>query len=114
MARYVPMQGDIVWVDFNPQSGHEQAGRRPALVLSATEYNRKVGLMICCPLTNQVKGYPFEVAMKGVKSVSGVALADQIKSLDWRARNAEKKARVPAKVLAEVIAKTNALLRIEQ
>jgi len=113
MARYVPKLGDVVWIDFNPQSGHEQAGRRPALVLSATEYNRKVGLMICCPLTNQVKGYPFEVPLEGTAEVSGFALADQIKSLDWRARNAKKKARAPKGVLAEAIAKTNALLRIE-
>ena len=79
-------------------TGHEQAGRCPALVPSATEYNRKVGLMICCPLTNQVKGYPFEVPVEGTAEVSGVALADQVKSLDWRARNAKKKARAPKRV----------------
>ena len=81
MRRYVPKQGDIVWVDFNPQSGHEQAGRRPALVLSATEYNRKVGLMLCCPLTNQVKGYPFEVAMERLVAISSQAV-DYIEQAD--------------------------------
>jgi mRNA interferase MazF len=110
----VPKQGDVVWVDFNPQVGHEQAGRRPALVLSATAYNKKTSLMVCCPLTNQEKGYPFEVSMESVRGVSGVALADQIKSLDWKARKAEKKGHVPKKVLLEVIAKANALLKIER
>jgi mRNA interferase MazF len=113
MAEYVPQQGDVVWLDFDPQAGHEQKGRRPALVLSPGRYNRVAGLMVCCPMTNQVKGYPFEVAMKAVRGVSGVALADQLKSLDWRARRAEKKGRVTKPVLAEALAKARALLDAE-
>ena len=114
MPIYVPKQGDVVWLDFDPQAGHEQAGHRPALVLSATAYNTKTGLLVCCPLTNQVKGYPFEVSMERVHGVSGVALADQIKSLDWKARKAEKKGHVPKKVLVEVMAKANTLLKVER
>lgn len=113
MAAYVPKQGDVVWLDFDPQTGHEQRGRRPALVLSPSRYNRVTGLMVCCPMTNQVKGYPFEVGMQGVRSVTGVALADQIKSLDWRARRAERKGRVTKPVLAEALAKARALLEPE-
>ena len=112
MAVYIPKQGDIVWLEFDPQKGHEQAGHRPALVLSATEYNRKTELMLCCPLTNQTKGYPFEVKIQEANHVSGVVLADQIKSLDWKARNATKKAHVPHRVLVEVIAKANVLLTV--
>lgn len=100
----------MVWLDFNPQLGHEQAGRRPALVLSPDAYNAKAGLMLCCPITNQQKGYPFEVEVKGTGQVSGVVLADQVKSLDWVARNAEMKGRVTAEVLAEVVAKVRALV----
>jgi len=113
VARYVPKQGDIVWLDFNPQKGHEQAGRRPALVLSSIRYNRLTGLMVCCPMTNQIKGYPFEVSMAGVRGISGVALADQIKNLDWKARNAEKKGRATKKVRAEALAKARVLLNME-
>ncbi len=86
---YVPRRGDVVWLNFDPQSGHEQAGRRPALVLSPEEYNRKAGLAIFCPITSQVKGYPFEVALPANFKISGVVLADQVKSLDWQARQAE-------------------------
>ncbi len=75
-GRYIPKQGEVVWLDFNPQTGHEQAGRRPALVLSPLAYNRKTGLMLCCPMTNQVKGHPFEVSMAEVKGITGVAPAD--------------------------------------
>lgn len=85
---YVPRRGDIVWIDFNPQKGHEHTGRRPAIVLSPEAYNKKVGLALFCPITRQVKGYPFEVMLPPELSVSGVILADQIKSLDWVARNA--------------------------
>ncbi len=113
MAEYVPKQGDVVWLDFDPQAGHEQKGRRPALVLSPSRYNRVTGLMVCCPITSQVKGYPFEVNMKGVRGVSGVALADQIKSLDWRVRHAEKKGKATKPVLAEALAKVRALLDSE-
>lgn len=110
MARsYVPEAGDIVWLNFTPQAGHEQAGHRPALVLSPAAYNDKTSLMICCPLTTQIKNYPFEVSIL-VDPVS-VVLADQVKSLDWRARNAKKKGRVSDNELAEVRAKIKALIQ---
>ncbi len=86
-VRYVPKRGDLLWLDFTPHSGHEQAGRRPALVLSPRFYNRKTDLMLCCPITSQVKGYPFEVSVSST-TISGVILADQIKSVDWVARRA--------------------------
>ncbi len=89
MAGYVPRRGDLVWLTFDPQAGHEQAGRRPAFVLSPEQYNRKTGLMLACPVTSQSKGYPFEVPLPGGLPISGVVLADQIKRLDWRARKAE-------------------------
>jgi mRNA interferase MazF len=108
VARYVPDAGDIAWLEFHPQAGYEQAGHRPALVLSPAAYNRKTGLMLCCPMTTRVKGYPFEVDVAG--SRSGVALADQVKSLDWKARKASRKGRASAGELAEVRAKAIALL----
>ena len=86
---YVPQRGDVIWITLNPQAGYEQAGRRPALVLSPAAYNGKVGLAILCPLTNQIKGYPFEVLIPSGLSVTGAILADQVKNLDWRARGAE-------------------------
>ena len=107
---YVPERGEIVWLDFTPQTGHEQAGRRPALVISPAAYNRKVGLALLCPITKQVKGYPFEVVLPGDLSVDGVVLADQVKSLDWRARQAERAGRVPPATFAEVRGKILALL----
>jgi mRNA interferase MazF len=106
--RYVPDAGDIVWLHFNPQAGHEQAGHRPALVLSPAAYNRKTGLMLCCPLTTQIKGYPFEVLIAPDKP--SAALADQVKSLDWVVRKATRKGKVAPAVLAEVRAKIVALL----
>ncbi|MBL9198928.1 MAG: type II toxin-antitoxin system PemK/MazF family toxin [Opitutaceae bacterium] len=99
----------MVWLDFQPQTGHEQAGRRPALVLSHRAYNSKVGLAVFCPIMSQVKGYPFEVAVN-VAGLMGVVLADQVKSLDWRARRAELIAAAPAELLAEVIAKVRAVI----
>ncbi|MCE2393826.1 endoribonuclease MazF [Candidatus Poribacteria bacterium] len=87
-AEYVPQRGDAIWINFNPQAGHEQAGRRPAVVLSPGGYNDKTSLVILCPITNQVKGYPFEVAIPAGLDVTGVILTDQVKSMDWRARNA--------------------------
>jgi len=109
MAReYVPEAGEIVWLNFTPQAGREQAGHRPALVLSPGAYNDKTSLMICCPLTTQIKNYPFEVLIKG--ATQSVALADQVKSLDWRVRKAEKKGKVAAGELAEVRAKIKALI----
>ncbi len=86
---YAPKRGDVVWITLQPQAGHEQSGRRPALVVSPLAYNRKVGLALLCPITERVKGYPFEVAIPGGLPVSGVILADQVKSLDWRARRAD-------------------------
>src|SRR5437660_4922179 len=88
-ARYVPERGDAVWITLDPQAGHEQAGRRPAVVLSPASYNSRVGLALLCPITNQVKQYPFEVAIPPGQSATGVVLSDEVKSLDWRARNAE-------------------------
>lgn len=108
MARYVPEAGDIVWLNFTPHAGHEQAGHRPALVVSPSAYNGKTGLMICCPMTTQIKGYPFEVLIAG--ALSSVVLADQIKSLDWRVRRAKRKGRVSVDELAEVRAKIMALV----
>ena len=107
---YVPHRGEIVWLTFTPQAGHEQAGRRPALVLSPAAYNAKVGLVILCPITRQAKGYPFEVELPARLRIEGVVLADQIKSLDWRARQAERIGRVPPAILAEVTEKLLTLL----
>ena len=103
----VPDRGDVVWLDFNPQAGHEQSGRRPAVVLSPAAYNAKVGLALVCPITSQVKGYPFEVAIPNDTTVAGVILADQVKSLDWRAR----RAKVVERLGSEVTARTLGLLR---
>lgn len=108
--RYVPDAGDIVWLNFTPQAGHEQAGHRPALVLSPAAYNGKTSLMICCPLTTQIKNYPFEVLIGGTPPKA--VLADQVKSLDWRIRNAKSKGRVSPEELAEVRAKIRALINL--
>jgi len=105
---YVPEAGDIVWLQFDPQAGHEQAGHRPALVLSPASYNRIRGMMICCPMTSRIKGYPFEVVVS--QQPPGAVLSDQIKSLDWRARQASFKGKVPVAVLVEAQAKIKALL----
>jgi mRNA interferase MazF len=107
---YVPERGDAVWIDFNPQAGHEQAGRRPALVLSPSSYNRKVELALFCPITSQVKGYPFEVALPKDVQVSGVILSDQVKSLDWRKRNVDFITTLPTETVHEVIKKFKTLL----
>jgi len=107
---YVPQRGDVVWITLNPQSGHEQAGRRPAVVLSPGIYNEKVELVILCPITNQIKGYPFEVIIPEGLPVSGVILADQIKSLDWRVRDAEWICALPPRVVIEVMQKLGTLL----
>ncbi len=108
--RYVPQLGDIVWLSFSPQLGHEQAGRRPAVVLSPRAYNGKVGLALCCPITSQAKGYPFEVAVSSRVGVTGVVLSDQVKSLDWRALRAEFAGRLPFHEVEEVLAKAGTLL----
>jgi mRNA interferase MazF len=107
MAAYVPDAGDIVWLQFSPQAGHEQAGHRPAVVLSPANYNR-IGLMLCCPMTTKRKGYPFEVAIDDDRQ--SAVLADQVKSLDWRARDAQRKGRISDGELAEVRAKAAALI----
>jgi mRNA interferase MazF len=113
MAAYVPARGDIVWLTFTPQAGHEQAGRRPAIVLSPLAYNQRVGLAIFCPVTTQRKGYPFEVALPDDLGVTGVILADQVKSLDWRSRSAVFAATLPEPVMAEVLQKLNTLVSLE-
>ena len=109
-APYVPERGDVVWISLNPQAGREQAGRRPALVLSPHAYNAKVGLALLCPITSQIKGYPFEVAVPAGLPVAGVVLSDHIRSLDWRARNAEWACSLPPLTTAEVLAKLQTLL----
>lgn len=111
-AKYAPERGDLVWLTFDPQAGHEQAGRRPALILSPKAYNSKTSLALICPITNQVKGYPFEVTLPN-GSVNGVILADQVRSLDWTARRAEKISSVTDEVLSEVLAKLSALISIK-
>ena len=107
---YIPEKGDVVWLDFNPQTGHEQSGRRPAIVISPTSYNQKVGLALFCPITNQAKGYPFEVAIPKNKNITGVILSDQLKSLDWRARNVVFIAKLPDSVVEDVLKKLKNLL----
>lgn len=110
-ASYVPDEGDIVWLNFTPQSGHEQAGRRPAVVLSPKAYNQRAGLLICVPITNQIKGYPFEVVLSG-SGATGAALADQVKNLDWKAHQAERKGQITLTEMAEIKAKIKVLLRL--
>ena len=108
---YVPDADDVVWLEFDPQAGHEQAGHRPALVISPASYNAKTGLMVCCPMTTQIKGHPFEVVTQ-VDGLDCAVLSDQVKSLDWKARKAKKKAVVPPEVMLHVRAKLKALLMI--
>ena len=109
MKVYVPKAGDVVWLEFSPQAGYEQAGHRPALVLSKRTYNEKTGLGIFCPITSRVKGYPFEVLLKG-KKISGAILSDQVKSLDWRARNVKFVEKSGEAVLQEVISKVMVII----
>ena len=106
----MPDRGDVVWLQFDPQAGHEQAGHRPALVVSPRSYNGRVGLALFCPLTSHVKGYPFEVALSDGGKAEGAILADQIKSLDWRVRQAKKFDQVSQEVMLEVLAKIGALV----
>jgi mRNA interferase MazF len=110
MAQWVPERGDIIWLEFDPQAGHEQAGHRPALVLTPAAYNEKRGMAICCPLSAKIKGYVFEVVVSS--NPPSVVLADQVKSLDWQARRATKKGTVDAEVLADVQAKIKSLIGI--
>ena len=109
-SEYVPARGDIVWLRFTPQAGHEQAGRRPALVLSPKMYNGKTSLALFCPITSRAKGYPFEVLLPSTDGVSGVVLADQVKSLDWRARHARFAGHATRQVVGEVLEKVRVLL----
>jgi mRNA interferase MazF len=107
---YVPHRGDLAWFSFSPQAGREQAGRRPALVISPRSYNARSGLCVVCPVTSQAKGYPFEVALPAGLAVAGVVLSDHLKSADWQARDAEYAGAAPAEVLDEVRAKIKPLL----
>jgi len=109
-GEYVPERGDAVWITLDPQAGHEQAGRRPALVLSPSAYNGRVGLALLCPISTQVKGYPFEVPLPAGLPVAGVVGADQVKSLDWRARKATRIAAVPKEIVTQVVTRLQALL----
>ena len=114
MARYVPSRGDAVWISFNPQAGHEQAGRRPALIASPASYNRKVGLALLWPITSQRKGYPFEVPLPADLKVAGVVLSDQIRSVDWRVRRATFICRVPPPLVREALERVGVLLDVSE
>jgi mRNA interferase MazF len=108
--RYVPERGDLIWLQFHPQAGHEQAGHRPALVVSPQEYNHRVGLALVCPVTSQVKGYPFEVVLPPGLKVQGAILSDQLKSLDWRVRKAQYICTISREVLDETVARIQVLV----
>ncbi len=110
---YTPQQGDLVWLDFNPQAGHEQGGRRPAVVVSATAYNKRIGLALVCPVTSRAKGYPFEVKVPEGLPISGVVLADHLKSQDWRARRAEFIASLDEASLTAILERARVLLTRE-
>ncbi len=110
IMEYIPKTGDIVWITFNPQAGHEQAGRRPALVLTPESYNRKTCLAIMCPITSQIKGYPFEVLIPDGLQISGSILSDQIKNLDWKARQAKFICKIPQPAMDEVLQKLYTIL----
>jgi mRNA interferase MazF len=113
VREYVPDAGDIVWVDFTSQAGREQAGRRPAVVLSSRTYNEKASLAVLCPITSHSKGYPFEVALPVGHRMNGVILSDHLKSLDWRQRNAQKAGKLPQAILAQVLERISTLLHIQ-
>lgn len=108
---YVPSRGQIVWLQFAPDAGHEQSGRRPAVIISPREYNQRVGLCLCCPITGQIKGYPFEVELPGGLEVTGAVLCDQVKSLDWKARHASLIGAVPGRLVKEIQARIVALIQ---
>lgn len=110
-AAYVPDEAYVVWLNFTPQSGHEQAGRRTAVVLSPKAYNGRAGLLVCVPVTNQIKGYPFEVVLSGA-GATGAAMADQVKSLDWRVRQAERKGTATPAEMAEIKSKIKSLFKL--
>ena len=114
MDNYIPNRGDVVWINMNPQAGHEQSGRRPAVVLSPYSYNAKVGLASFSPVTNQIKGYPFEVIIPEGFKVTGAILSDQVKSLDWKVRNAEFLDKMPGSVTLEILTKLATLLHVDK
>lgn len=107
--KYVPQKGDIVWLNFSPQAGHEQKGKRPAIIVSPVEYNKKTGLAVCCPITSNIKGYPFEVLVDG-KKINGAILSDHLKNLDWKAREIKFIEKATSAVLEEVISKISVLI----
>jgi mRNA interferase MazF len=109
-GKYVPSKGDIVWLTFNPQSGHEQAGHRPAIVISPKEYNEKVGLALFCPITSKIKDYPFEVIVNVKGKINGAILSDQIKSFDWISRNAKFIVKASKEIINDVLEKINILI----
>lgn len=111
--KFVPDRSDVIWINLNPQAGHEQAGRQPVLVITGFEYNKKVGLAILCPITNQIKGYPFEVKIPSGLQVTGAILSDQVKCLDWKVRKAEFICKLPSKVTIEVLKKLNTLIKMK-
>ena len=112
MHPYVPDRGHVVWLNFSPQSGHEQAGKRPAIVVSPIEYNKRSGLVLFCPITNQIKGYPFEVSVPDGQKIQGVILADQLKNFEWRSREAKFVEKMPVQITEEVIDRIATLLEI--
>ena len=109
-STYVPDRGDAVWLTFDQQAGHEQAGRRPAVVLSPKTYNAKSGLALFCPVTSQVKGYPFEVLLPDGLPVTGAVISDHLRSLDWKARRASRICRIPHETINEVLGKIQTLM----
>ncbi len=111
IADYLPERGDVVWLDFQPQAGHEQSGRRPAVIISPREYNQRVGLCLCCPVTSQVKGYPFEVELPRGLEITGAVLCDQVKSLDWKARRAALIGPLPVGLVKEIQARILVLVQ---
>lgn len=114
LSEFVPQRGDIVWIDLNPDAGHVPSGRRLAVVLSPRAYNSKVNLAILCPITNREKGYPFEVAIPAGLDLTGVILADQVKNIDWRARNAELICTLPTATVDAVLQRVETLVRREE
>lgn len=113
MPAYVPERGDIVWLDFNPQAGHEQSGRRPALVISPRGYNKPSGLALCCPVTTRAKGYPFEVPLPTAAPVKGIVLVDQLRNVDWRSRRAAFIGRLDDETLAEATERLRPLIGLD-
>ncbi len=109
---YIPDRGDLVWTNFNPQAGHEQAGRRPAVVISPLSYNKKVGLAILCPVTSKIKGYPFEVNIPIGFDITGVILSDQVKNMDWKVRQTSLINKLPQNTILEILKKLDTLIGI--